>query len=118
MAKKKTADIDKLFAMIERDHGGCDQSTCTLNIALRHSYAFVAIDSWIGSGAASEDFHDEAEKGLPFTLKELQKECEQMCKEVNNIQCNNCSAVLWEPEWCDYHCDNCGNDIPKPAEIA
>lgn len=116
--RKPKASIDKLFALIERDHGGCDQNSCTLGVAIRHGYAMVAVDSWIGSGAADEEFHKEAAKGLPFSLKEMQAEYELMGREVPQVECPHCNAVLWNPDDCGHWCDSCAKQLPRPAEVA
>jgi hypothetical protein len=114
--KKHTANIERLLELVQRDHGGCDQNSCTLGVALRHGYELVAIDNWIGCGASDKEFDAEAAKGLPFSFKQVQKQLQAMSREVNSVECPGCNGILWEPEWCDYHCDNCGCDIPKPGE--
>jgi hypothetical protein len=113
-----SADHDRLFALVKRDHGGCDQHSCTLGVAIRHGYTLVAIHDWIGCGASDDEFDHEAAKGLPFDFDEYRAEVDLMCSEVSRVECPGCNGVVWEPEWCAYHCDNCGCDIPKPAETA
>ena len=107
---KNGKNIEKALELIERDHGGCDSNTCTISVALRNGYALVAIDSWIGSGAASEDFPSD----LGLIFKQVQKQAEKMCKELPNIECG-CGAILWLPEECGYWCDNCGKQIKQRA---
>lgn len=55
--KTKGASLAKCFAMVERDHGGCDSNTCSLSVAMRHGYQYHAVDLWIGSGAAHDQYH-------------------------------------------------------------
>lgn len=113
--KPVAANLDRLFQLIQRDHGGCDQSSCTLGVALRNGYALVAIDNWIGSGAADGQFYAEAAKGLPYGRADVTAESDLMCREVNHVECPGCNGVIWEPEWCDYACDNCGAQATKPG---
>ncbi len=110
---KSKANIDLLFNLIEDEHGGCDQNSCTLGVALKEGYALVAIDHWIGSGAASGAFNVEAKKGLPFSFKDVQKEHKQMSQDLDHAFCDECNSVVWQPEWCGYQCDSCGHKLPK-----
>jgi hypothetical protein len=114
---KRQADIDRLFTFVQRDHGDCDQSTCTLGVAIRHGYALVAIDHWIGSGAACEDFMSEAAKGLPFSLREIKRETAEMIRNLSKIECPECRSIVWDPEWASL-CDDCGHALPKEVVLA
>jgi hypothetical protein len=110
--KVKTGEnLSLAIEHIERDHGGCDQNTCTMSVALRHGYDLIAIDTWINSGAASPDFPNR----LGYSFMELQKQCAEMTAELEHVQCPKCNAVLWLPDECDYHCDSCGEYIPRDA---
>lgn len=93
---------------IERDHGGCDENTCTISVALRHGFDLIAIDSWQSSGATSDDW-----KQVKVPFKALQKQCAEMTAEIEHIQCENCNAVLWLPDETDYHCCSCGEQIKE-----
>jgi hypothetical protein len=107
----KPMSINQAIKLIDRDHGGCDQHTCTISMAMRNGYHLIAIDSWIGSGAASEEFDG---RELPFSFADVQRECALMTRELEHIQCVHCDAVIWLPDDCGYWCDNCG----KQNEVA
>ena len=102
-------NINRAINLIERDHGGCDQNTCTLSVALRHGFDLIAIDHWIGSGAASNDFPND----LPYTLQDIQSQSKEMRETIVHVDCPHCNAVLWCPEECDYWCDSCNKQIKK-----
>ena len=117
MAKKiklKKMSIERAIELIENEHGGCDQNTCTLGVALRYGYDLVAIDHWIGSCAACDEFHNAE---LDYTNKELTAQSKKMCKELEHIDCPHCDSILWLPDETDYYCDSCARDIPKPAKL-
>lgn len=105
----KSMSMEQALRLIERDHGGCDQSTCTIGVALRHGYAAVAIDSWIGSGSASREFDGVT---LPISFEDVTAEAAEMYNDLKHVECE-CGSVIWEPEWCDYYCDSCGKRAPK-----
>ncbi|CAM6005478.1 unnamed protein product [Sphagnum balticum] len=89
-------------------------NTCTLGVALRYGYDLVAIDHWIGSCAACDEFHNAE---LDYTNKELTAQSKKMCKELEHIDCPHCDSILWLPDETDYYCDSCARDIPKPAKL-
>lgn len=106
---KNAAQImETCIAHIERDHGGCDQNTCTLSVALRMGYHKVAIDCWIGCGAMAKDFPST----IPFSLKAISIERKKMIREVPHTNCGNCNALIWLPDEVTnagkLYCDSCG----------
>lgn len=107
----KRLTIPQAIEQIERDHGGCDQNTCTLSVALRSGFDLIAIHHWDNSGAASQDWVRPK-----YTQKELMAQNKEFCETTPHVDCPRCNAILWLPEECDYHCDSCGKDIPRPKE--
>lgn len=96
--------LKKALKLFERDHRDCDSNTCSMSVAFKHGYVLHALDCWVGSGAASEEFYGVE---LPFTFEEAQAEAIHLINEVEHIECK-CESIIWEPQLCDGHCDNCG----------
>lgn len=111
MSKRKIS-IDRALELIERDHGGCDSNTCTLNVALREGFNLIAIDSWLNSGAASSEF-DNGVSG--YTKAELRAEVKCFVADTPHVTCPHCNSVLWYPDETDYFCDDCLKKIPHDA---
>lgn len=58
----KAVDMSVLEEHFERDHGGCDQDTCSMTVAFNNGYTLHAIECWLSCGATSEDTNELAEK--------------------------------------------------------
>lgn len=108
----KRMSLGRAVRLIERDHGGCDSQTCTISVALREGFHVVAVESWIGSGAASKEF-DGVE--LPFSFEDARRESAEMCESVPHVECPHCNAVIWNPKDCNYWCDSCGKQVDRGA---
>ena len=107
--------IEKLFELTERDHGGCDDTTCALGVALAQGYHLIAIESWASSGASDMEFDRLYEK-LPITYRLGGRQWHLEVKEFNKIptaKCG-CGSYIYEPEDCNYHCSNCGKQANRP----
>lgn len=110
---KRREILDRLETLLEREHGGCEQNTCTLSVALRNGYWFSAADSFAGSGAASDEFYGLYDRMRGYIEAKSRQESDEFCDAVPHVDCPHCNAVLWEPEESGYHCDSCGYDIPR-----
>lgn len=53
---KLDTKIDRLFELVKRDHGGCDQASCSLAHAIENGEVYIAIHLWDCSGAADTEF--------------------------------------------------------------
>lgn len=101
--------LEKLESLLEQEHCfGCNQNTCNISVAFRLGYTIHAIDAFAGSGAASDQFTKLFNK-LPrkYVDRKSRKEAKHLCENTPYVECE-CNAVIWEPEECDYFCDNCG----------
>jgi len=110
MRKTKTTDlIDQAFSLVERDHGGCDDNSCDIGLALAHGYDAIAIVQWSGTGAACNDFKKLFEK-LPksYTKTEYEKQIDEFLKEMKSVECPYCNAHCRNNYEIPNHCDCCG----------
>ncbi len=111
--------LERLRDLVERDHGGCEDTTCTMATAMRHGHWLVAIETWASSGASDAEF-DRLYAVLPATYRffgrAYKAESAEFCK-IPSAECS-CGAYVYEPEDVDYHCSNCGKQVPRPAEVA
>jgi hypothetical protein len=103
--------MKKLYQLVERDHGGCDQNTCDLSLALRFGYDAIAIERWAGCGASDDEFNELYEKLSPSFKYEYQQQLKEW--DFERVTCLNCNAVLWLPEETGYQCDCCGKAIDR-----
>ncbi len=97
--------FEKAVKLLERDHGGCDDTTCNLSIAMNNGYWNHALDLWVGSGAASSEFDN-----FKVNRKLSRQEANEMCDEVSNMECKHCQSIIWEMEWTNGYCSNCGEE--------
>lgn len=52
----KNKAVDRMWELVERDHGGCDEESCALAHAIESGEVYDAIYLWACSGAADEEF--------------------------------------------------------------
>jgi hypothetical protein len=97
---------DICFNLVLKEHGGCDQSTCTIAVALKHGLHSLAIQSFVDSGAASDQLLDAFTNVGPSFQKQVNRELKALWK-LPTHRCD-CNAYIYEPEECDYFCDSCG----------
>lgn len=107
--------IERASELVKRDHGGCDQNTCDLSVALRHGFELVAIERWAGTGASCDEFDLIYDKLGSKFHRDQKAELRKLLK-LPAVKCPHCCAFLWLPDECEYYCDSCDNDIPQPAE--
>lgn len=105
--RSKQMSNDRAMELIRRDHGGCEDNTCTLGRAIMHGYELVAIDHWIGCGAACSEFNDV--HLFEYDPAEAVMQADEMIRDLGYVECSHCDAIIWEvakPDHCQ--CDNCG----------
>jgi len=120
--KKELAILEQLDGLFEAEHGGCDQSTCSMSVAMDHGYSVHAIDCFASSGAASDEFYELLEK---LDRKKIDRastiEANELCKELETADCPHCNAVVWDPQWVTSNgkvfCDSCANEFPANSEV-
>jgi hypothetical protein len=110
---KRTHALDKMVELVERDHGGCDNNTCSISVALENGYSMHALEMWSGCGAADDEFNALYFPHARFIAKESRKEASLMCDKIPHVDCPHCNAVLWNPADSDYWCGSCGKTIPR-----
>lgn len=112
----RTVDkLNKLVELYERDHGGCEDTTCGMHHAMQAGYDLVALERWSGSGAACDEFYD-LYSTLPKTYKMFgrkhDKQVNEFIKEVPIKPCE-CGAYIYNPDDCDGHCSSCGRQLKE-----
>lgn len=108
------ATIYRCIELIERDHGGCDNTTCGIPVALRYGLPLVALSMWSDSGASDAEFDNNYDK-LPSSHKFLGKTYEKERLEfvkIPHFECK-CGSHIYEPEDCGYHCSSCGKSTKE-----
>ena len=100
--------LERPEELLIEEHGGCDNTTCSIQVAHSNGYLIHALDCFAGSGAASEHFY-ELFNSLPKSYVELnsRREANSMIKSVSHVECS-CNAIVWELESNNGHCSNCG----------
>lgn len=107
--------ISKLSDLVQSDHcDGCDQNTCDVSVAMRLGYDRWAIEAFAGTGASSQEFDRLYSMLGPEFRRDAESDRKALCEEAH-VDCPHCNAVLWLPDECDYHCDSCARDIPRPV---
>ena len=71
-----------MLALVERDHGGCDQEDCSLRIYLEDDYnPMLAIEELASTGSGDEEFYklyDRNEKRIKRDIKKDNKQDPQL----------------------------------------
>ena len=102
---------DRAYELLEQEHGGCDNTTCNIQVAMSNGYDAHAIDCFAGSGAGSDEFYELLAKvDRKWLDKQSRKQAKEMCKAVSHAECSECGATIWELEWVAGHCSSCGHD--------
>jgi len=115
--------LEVLTELYELEHGGCDDSTCSMSVAMEHGYAVHALELWAHCGAASDEFIKifNALPGNKISQASL-IEANEICETIAHIECIKCNAVIWEPENLAYkgmvRCESCGDRIPFGSEVS
>lgn len=109
---RTTDKVERLADLIRRDHGGCEDTTCTIATALEHGLALVAFESWGSSGASCADF-DRLYASLPKSYRmggrEYEAERLEFCK-IPAVECR-CGAYVYNPDDCGRYCSSCGKVV-------
>ncbi len=106
LARSKAAAI----TLLEQEHGDCDSTTCSVAHALANGCYYLAIDTFVGSGAAS-DALTQLHKRLPgYFSKEVKAEIESLKGAI--ASCPNCHAYTWDLDSTmdangNVYCDSC-----------
>lgn len=116
--------LDTLDELLRVEHtGGCNNTTCSIDIAHKHGYLLHALYCFDGSGASSETFdllYAELNRFIKDMFKESMKEAGLMCKEIPHAECPHCNAVTWSYELCEdeeWQCESCHQEfLPKLEE--
>lgn len=113
ISKKHNLILNKLEELYEEEHGGCEESTCSMQVAFEHGYTIHALDCFASSGAASDEYYALWNK-IPRKLKDAYSryEAELLCKEISNAECSYCNAVSWQIEYLkntkgEIYCGSC-----------
>jgi hypothetical protein len=118
VTQKTSVVVNKLFELVKRDHGGCEDNSCDIGLAIRHGYDAIATVQFSGCGAACVEF-DKLYSKLPksYTRAEYSAQIDLFLKEMNSVQCLKCNA------WCrsefEYptQCDSCLAELPVKSEM-
>lgn len=117
--KKYLPILERLDELYEEEHGGCDESTCSMQVAFEHGYTIHAIECFASSGAASDEFYKLLKK-IPRKLlsKYSRHEAHMFCNEVSHAECPHCNAISWQVEYLtnskgEIYCGNCAQYFKK-----
>lgn len=109
--------IKRLADLVQRDHGGCEDTTCTISAALSNGFDLVAIECWAGSGAADAEFYKLHAK-LPAKYKMCGKAYSEDAERFNRIPAVGCGcgAYIYEPKIMGFHCSSCGKTLKESVK--
>jgi hypothetical protein len=116
--KTQSQIIAVLTDLLRREHvEGCDSFTCDINAAYGAGFEQWAIELFSGSGASSPRFDKLYDQLGPKFKRDARNEGKSMGEEIPHERCIHCSAIVWDPECCDYSCDSCGADDCRQASV-
>lgn len=114
--------LERLYALYEAQHGGCDDNTCSMEAAYCAGYGLIAIDQFSGCGAASNEFI-KLFKQLPKHAFQLavnhEYELFQADPECESLECEHgCGAYIynWRFSGERVYCGNCGKITTVPVK--
>lgn len=106
--------IDTLEMLFEREHGGCDDTTCDMTVAFDAGYSLWAIYLFSSSGATSDEFNELYERlNKKRFERDARKECNEFVKECPSTECHHCNSYIYhyEANQTHFHCSNCGKSF-------
>lgn len=111
--KDRAEVLAELWALLETEHGGCDDTTCSIQVAMGQGFDVHAMDCFASSGAASDEFY-ELWNSLPkrYRDNESRKQAREICKTIKHSECK-CGAIVWETDWNESFCSSCGGTATK-----
>lgn len=112
--QRRERAYELLETLVKREHcGACDETTCSIRVAFDHGYVLWAAYEFSLSGASSKRFDTLIQyvKGRAFD-KQVELERRALVKDVSHAECV-CGAYVWELEWNDGYCSNCGGNALK-----
>lgn len=119
---KKDELVDKLFSLVERDHGGCNDNSCDIGLALKHGFDAIAINQWAGCGASDSEF-DKLYTKLPESYtsyspkSEYRRQINEFCGFMHTRVCPVCNAHCRDEYEAPAHCDSCLADLTNVKEL-
>jgi hypothetical protein len=114
-ARQRARAYELLEQLFEREHGGCDDTTCSMSVAFAYGYRLHALSVWGSTSAASWRFGLLLNyvRGSAFDKAE-RREVKAFLSEVSHAECECGSYVyVYELECNDGYCSNCGGNASK-----
>jgi hypothetical protein len=114
------AIIDARFASaVEHDHGGCGDTTCDIDAAIRAGYPRVA--AYLLNGATETPTIDRVMHATGETFANMgfgtadDPDWLAWCQwfESNTLRCPSCEAFNFTDDGDPYSCGNCGASLGK-----